>query len=976
MKSKQECPRCGKELPADAPEGICPACLASAYMQTEVPSPGRVEPMAVEEVAALFPELEILGLLGSGGMGAVYKARQPKLDRLVALKILDRPNGDPRFVERFTREAQTLARLSHPNIVTVHEFGEREGLPFLIMELVDGVTLRSLLRAGKMPPEQALAIVPPICEALQYAHDKQVIHRDIKPENILVDKEGRVKVADFGIARLMEVKEAEEHLTGDAERVGTAHYMAPEQVERPAEVDHRADIYALGVVFYEMLTGELPLGKFPQPSQRVRIDVRLDEVVLKALEKEPEQRYQQASEVETAVTNLSTSSAAGSDAAHAEWKNPDNWTGPKWLSVYFNKRDRRVWVPKQIPGLGWTINLGRPGGVALLFAVIIGLPLIIIGLGIAFYPTNSGDGTDEPGLDASSLEDDLKAERVAEAPFIARLPQGSIELVAVSHHPSDDQPWWRPDGSEYDGPPVYTWGGSSRPFGDERPREFVFRRDDVPDGSDLRIAFDPPSSQAGNIVGFEPGVPDYGLMALSASLRAVTDTVTVKVGAGSGPWRTVAERGTGSGASSITVGDWSVAFASQTEIDGSARVTVAHDIEGHSLRMVAVDVNDETHTSSLSGVGTSGFSAQNATFRGLPLADVVRFEFQVRPYAWAEFRNVSLDPGQSTRVEVVHAQAAGETALNNGPRESLSELAGMEEDVVHHSQSQLGFPDEPVPDSEAATAEVSESSIQGQWQLVSAYENGEAASELAPEFAWTFHFLTNRVVTYNAENEIIRDTSYVKYPLVDPAWIDIIDGDVVGRGIYMIEGDQLTICLPDYGDERRSTAFVSERDPDSPNQTLLKFRRVGPAVEKGAFQIRLLIAAPSDGSETVVFERGDRQETLHLSEEVLVTNEHVTNVTVEKGPNDTYVVLVHFTDAGAEAFADATRGAIGERLAMLVDGRIVMAPRIHQEITDGVATITGTLGLEEAQRIAASIRRQGRHIHEVETNVPAMRKID
>ena len=137
-------------------------------------------------------------------------------------------------------------------------------------------------------------------------------------------------------------------------------------------------------------------------------------------------------------------------------------------------------------------------------------------------------------------------------------------------------------------------------------------------------------------------------------------------------------------------------------------------------------------------------------------------------------------------------------------------------------------------------------------------------------------------------------------------------------------------------------------------------------MEKAAFQIRLVIPSPSDGSGSVVFERGDRQETLHLSKEVLITNEHVTNATVEKGPNDTYVVLVHFSEAGAEAFAHETGAAIGERLAILVDGRVLLAARIHQEITDGVATITGTLGLEEAQMIAASIGRHGRHIHEVE----------
>lgn len=305
MSEKPICPQCGNSLPSYAPQGVCPSCIARANLETgptalHSDSGGRPPPMAVEVVARLFPEMEIVELIGAGGMGAVYKARQPALDRLVALKVLDRQGRDPAFVERFTREAKTLARLNHPNIVAVHEFGEREGFFFLLMELVDGVTLRGLLREGKMEPEQALAIVPPICEALQYAHEKGVVHRDIKPENILIDKEGRVKVADFGIARLAGTERVE-NLTGEGQVIGTAHYMAPEQVERPAEVDHRADIYALGVVFYEMLTGELPLGRFPNPSKRVQIDVRLDEIVLKALEKEPDLRYQQASEVKTGV---------------------------------------------------------------------------------------------------------------------------------------------------------------------------------------------------------------------------------------------------------------------------------------------------------------------------------------------------------------------------------------------------------------------------------------------------------------------------------------------------------------------------------------------------------------------------------------------------------------------------------------------------------------------------------------------------
>jgi len=175
---------------------------------------------------------------------------------------------------------------------------------------VDGVNLRQAMRAGRFTPEQALSVVPRICEALQFAHNEGVLHRDIKPENILLDAKGRVKIADFGIAKLLGESAAKGHLTDSGGTLGTPHYMAPEQIENPASVDHRADIYSLGVVFYEMLTGELPLGKFQPPSQKVRVDVRFDEVVLHALEKEPARRYQQASEVKTAVDTITSAPPA------------------------------------------------------------------------------------------------------------------------------------------------------------------------------------------------------------------------------------------------------------------------------------------------------------------------------------------------------------------------------------------------------------------------------------------------------------------------------------------------------------------------------------------------------------------------------------------------------------------------------------------------------------------------------------------
>jgi tRNA A-37 threonylcarbamoyl transferase component Bud32 len=291
-------------MPADAPEGLCPRCLLHAGLPLEPASsdgPG-FQPPALADLAPLFPHLELQELLGHGGMGAVYKARQAKLDRLVALKVLPRALAQgPGFAERFAREARALARLNHPNIVALYDFGEVEGLYFLLMEYVDGANLRQALAEGRLPADRALPVVVEVCSALQYAHDEGVVHRDVKPENILLDKKGRVKIADFGLAKLLGLTRPTAGLTVSQQVMGTPHYMAPEQQERPLEVDHRADIYSLGVVLYELLTGELPLGHFPPPSRKAAVDTRLDGVVLRALEREPQQRYQQMREMQTDV---------------------------------------------------------------------------------------------------------------------------------------------------------------------------------------------------------------------------------------------------------------------------------------------------------------------------------------------------------------------------------------------------------------------------------------------------------------------------------------------------------------------------------------------------------------------------------------------------------------------------------------------------------------------------------------------------
>lgn len=322
---KKFCPQCHQEMPSNVAEGLCPACLMKAAMGTQ---PGAGTPPAenapsgwtIEDIRKAFPQFEIIELLGQGGMGMVYKARQPQLDRFVALKVLSPElSKDPAFAERFSREAKALARLNHPNIVTVFDFGKAGEIYYFVMEFVDGMNLWQLEQAKKrLSPEEAFAIVPRICDALQYAHDEGVVHRDIKPGNILIDNRGRVKIADFGLAKIVHKDAAHPPLTQPKVTMGTLQYMAPEQMETPMSVDHRADIYSLGVVFYEMLTGELPMGRFAPPSEKVQVDVRMDEVVLRALEREPARRYQQVSEIKERVETVS----AGPEQSSAESETP------------------------------------------------------------------------------------------------------------------------------------------------------------------------------------------------------------------------------------------------------------------------------------------------------------------------------------------------------------------------------------------------------------------------------------------------------------------------------------------------------------------------------------------------------------------------------------------------------------------------------------------------------------------------------
>jgi tRNA A-37 threonylcarbamoyl transferase component Bud32 len=259
-----------------------------------------------EELGASLPQYEVLALLGQGGMGAVYKARQPKLDRFVAVKLLPAQVGNdvPGFAERFDREARAMAQLNHPNIVTVHDYGETEdGHRYIVMEYVQGRDLHAAIASGPLPLPDVLAWAAQICAGLDYAHQHQLVHRDVKPANILIREDGQVKVGDFGLAKLVG-STRDLSLTQSQVSLGTPDYASPEALQPGAELDHRADIYSFGVVLYQMLTGTLPRGAWKAPSSFRPVDPRLDRIVVKALQPDPDHRYQRMGQILEAFEDL------------------------------------------------------------------------------------------------------------------------------------------------------------------------------------------------------------------------------------------------------------------------------------------------------------------------------------------------------------------------------------------------------------------------------------------------------------------------------------------------------------------------------------------------------------------------------------------------------------------------------------------------------------------------------------------------
>jgi serine/threonine protein kinase len=769
INSPNICPQCGAPLQADAAAGLCPRCVMALHLKPETLFTGELAaasaPPTPEELAPHFPQLEILECLGRGGMGVVYKARQPQLDRVVALKILAPERvTEARFADRFLREARALAKLNHPNIVAVHDFGQTGGYFYLVMEFVDGVNLRELLRGGKLPPAEALAIVPAICDALQYAHDRGIVHRDIKPENILIDKEGKVKIADFGIAKILggdgragsplpAVTPNEDSAHG-AERpagepspaahtgvLGTPKYMAPEQAETPGAVDHRADIYSLGVVFYEMLTGELPGKLLEAPSKKVQIDVRLDEVVLRALERKPELRFQQASEVKTMVETIAGGAQSAGVAAKAAsgkraWlvsplASPEvveitaHLTRAERSDLVLDKLFGGLWFVAATFGNLWLLKSFPPPGNWIVASIIAALFLaslptmcrtqcrllastawakergynlgnirlfsfsrrnlwpVLIFLGVAGLLIFGQDRLFNHLTGLSDLSANLKeqAARTKEdstrlaaqakrnpgreltgAPFLAHLSNGTVELLLLTTYPASNDLCWLPDGALSQEPFPRDGLGASGPGLPYKKMAFRIHGDT----SAPVLKFNPESGIAGCSSSFpeesaNPTPRDVVWVPLFPCPPG-TLQMNIQVGVAEGPWETKTTLARAFLAANANKEDADGKWEAMVQItdSGGSRVAVAYQYSVHQnweTRLVGVDTNGGVI--SLQGGATQAIGTNLVTSVASLSQDkfgqIKKYELQRRKYQWVEFRNVSLQPGHLTQVEILDA---------------------------------------------------------------------------------------------------------------------------------------------------------------------------------------------------------------------------------------------------------------------------------------------------------------------------------
>ena len=436
--------------------------------------------MSLEPNSLLGP-YRIVAPLGAGGMGEVFRARDPKLDRDVAIKVLPgNLAADQDALDRFEREAKAVAALSHPNILAIHEFGHASGRHFVVMELLEGQTLRQMLEGGALPPKKAIELGHQIAEGLAAAHGKGIVHRDLKPENLFVTRDGHVKILDFGLARQTLPGSAGETTletvrgTEPGMVMGTIGYMAPEQVRGQA-ADYRADIFAFGVVLYEMLAGARAferatgaetmtaiLREDPPPLTTIRDSVPpgLERVVDHCLEKRPEDRFQSARDLAFAL-GASASSTSGRATAATITHGP-----------------RRNIARAALPALGMFI-VGLAGG-ALLYRQLTPSSPAAPTLNVRYLTYSGSDFSPSASPDGRAIA--FRSDRDGRARiWVKQLATGTE--AALTEGPLDDSPAFSPDGSTI----LFTrgTGGEARalfrvPLLGGEPRRIV---EDATDGS-------------------------------------------------------------------------------------------------------------------------------------------------------------------------------------------------------------------------------------------------------------------------------------------------------------------------------------------------------------------------------------------------------------------------------------------------------------------------------------------------------------
>jgi autotransporter-associated beta strand protein len=330
----------------------------------------------IDQLAPLFPAYQIEYLIATGGMGAVYKAVQKSLDRAVAIKILPREfSQDPGFCAGFEAEAKSMARLNHPNLIGVYDFGEVDGMLFIVMEFVPGQSLFHCTHGHAVESNEVIRLITAICQGLAHAHENGIIHRDIKPSNVLLDHQNNPKIGDFGLAHPVGTGHQE-----GAQIYGTPGYTAPEVVNDPKSVNHRADIFSIGVLLHELLTGKLPASDQRPASQIAGCNLRFDAIIKRATAEVPETRYPNAHQIVADISQIQGHAATGPTA-----NGPATRRGPTAPSASARSMPARP-SPRRSPSAPAKKKFS---GISMTYGLI--MLILVIALGYLAYKRHIGE---------------------------------------------------------------------------------------------------------------------------------------------------------------------------------------------------------------------------------------------------------------------------------------------------------------------------------------------------------------------------------------------------------------------------------------------------------------------------------------------------------------------------------------------------------------------------------------------------------